>query len=291
MTNKSLKISHTLLAAVALFPWITASAQTTANPIVDFVLDASVSSGNTYQNFHQAGAGSSGVYVIGFNVDVSHVNGAPNGLGPVAGFCIELSQNIGNGTWTYEAGHLYQASAGIAGTIGTSSSNIPVGGIGDLRAARVRYLFDHFYQSSNISLWTHNSTTSNIHAFQLALWEVSHDDDLSLSNTNGSIYFSGGQGSGANAPFRNNVINLANSWLTNISNAGVTESYTSTTIDVATLISVQGTNNGPDYQDLVMGYAKGAPGYDQFTQLIPVPEPSSILSILFGSLLTLRRRR
>lgn len=281
------RVTKALMTAVCLFQCNTAWAQSIINPIVDITVDTTASPGMNYRNFNRAGAGVGTIGVVGLNVDVAAVNGKSIDLDPIAGFCIEIAETLSTGDYLYESGQLYQASAGLAGTIGTASSSIPKGGIGDLRAARVRYLFDHFYQSSNIARWTHTDTTSNIHAFQLALWEVSHDDDLSLSKTSGSIYFARPE---TNA-FRLNVINLAGSWLSEIQKADVSESYESKIYEVATLTSVKGSIDDKSFQDLVIAYAKDGPEYKQFSALLPVPEPSSILSLVLGSLLTLRRRR
>jgi hypothetical protein len=272
-----------LLSVLALAPSNTLFGQTT--PDVNFTLDIGAG-GQNYRNFNVGGAPSGNIGVVGFTVDVAGIGGNPISASPMAAFCIELSESVGESSYTYDSSYLYQASAGRAGEAGTSSLAISPGGIGQLRAARVRYLFDNFYQSSNLASWTENSTSSNVHAFQLALWELSHDNDFSLSNTSGSLYI-GSQTTAGNYTQRNNSIALAQSWLTNVNAAGIDESYQSTTYDVFALTSVTGNTDGRGFQDLVFAAPRGS----EFSTLLPIPEPSSALLALSSTLLLIRRRR
>lgn len=279
-----------LLVALVFAPVGNLFGQAIVPPQVDFTLavNTSVDPGSTYTNFNAAGAGSGDTYVIGFTVDVTAVDNVPVTLEPMASFCIELSESISATSYTFDSGLLFEASAGRAGELGTASSNIPTGGIGQLRAARLRYLFDNYYQSSSLSAWTQNSTTPNIHAFQLALWELSHDVDLSLTNTSGSIFFTGSQGS----TLRNNAIALAGSWLADIDQAGITESYVSTNYDIWSLLSSSGNpEGGRGFQDIVLAVQKNTPTHDLLVPLLPIPEPSSAVLALVGSVMLMRRRR
>lgn len=279
-----------LLVAFVFAPVPALYGQAIVPPQVDFTLavNTGVDPGATYTNFNAAGAGSGDSFVIGFTVDVTAVDNVPVTLEPMASFCIELSESISATSYTFDSGLLYEASAGRAGELGTASSSIPTGGIGQLRAARLRYLFDNYYQSSTLSAWTQNSTSPNIHAFQLALWEISHDVDLSLTNTNGSIFFTGSQSN----TLRTNAILLADSWLTAIDQAGITESYASANYDIWSLLSSSGNpEDGRGFQDIVLAVQKNTPAHEELVPLLPIPEPSSALLVLIGSLMFMRRRR
>ncbi len=275
-----------LLSVLAFFPTGYVFGQTNA---VDFSLTQGTSSAN-YSQFKAGGAPSKNQPVVGFEVDITSIGGLAVDASPMAAFCIEIAETIGNGSYEFDAGFLYEAAAGRAGEAGTASLNIQPGGIGQLRAARVRYLFDNFYESSTLSSWTQTSTTPNVHAFQLSLWELTHDEDFSLSNRNGSLYINR-QSISDTTTMRNNAISLAQSWLTRISGAGITDSYESTKYDVISLMSDTGNTDGKGYQDIVMGSLKGTTDHKTFSTLLPIPEPSSSLLALTASLLVLRRRR
>jgi hypothetical protein len=220
------------------------------------------------------------------------VNGTSVNLDPITSFCIELAEPIGLASYLFDGSQLYQASAGLAGAPGTASSNIPVGGIGALRAARVRYLFDNFYQSTNITQWRSNGAgpddpdSRKLQAFQLALWETSHDSDLSLSDTAGAIYITTPQGS----TLQDASIALAQNWLDQVDAAGITESYVSTTYDVWALTSSTGVGAGGN-QDVMLPLLKGSPAHSTLVPFLPVPEPSSAVLCLAGAMIALRRRR
>jgi len=285
-TSPPLKISlFGLLTALALAPSGALFAQTIL-PQVDFTF-ALGTGGAIYRDFTAGDTPPQGRGVVGFTVDITAVDNVPTDLPAIAAFCIELAEDIGVGSYTsFDSEYLYKASAGRAGEVGTTSSNIPTGGIGQLRAAQVRYLFDQYYTSSDLGLWTQTDANPTTHAFQLSLWEITHDSDLSLSS-GGSLYI-GAQtdGNPATINTRNNAIALAQSWLTAIDAAGITESYQSTTYDVYTLTSTTGNGlNG--YQDIVLASEKLTP----IVPLQPIPEPSSALLVVIGSLFALRRRR
>lgn len=250
-------------------------------------LDTAKDPGASYTNFRAAGAGVQSSYVIGFNVDIATVNGSAMDIDPVAAFCVELAEPVSATSYVFDAAHLYEASAGRAGELTTASSNIPTGGLGLLRAARIRYLFDQHYQSVRLSEWTQTSTSPTLHAFQLAVWELSHDTDLSLRNTGGSIHIAT-QGN----TLRDNAINLAQSWLNEVSTANIDESYESSKFEIWSLVSASGnTTNGRGYQDLLLAIDKSTPAYSNLKPLLPAPEPGSSLLCLTASLLLLRRRR
>lgn len=250
-------------------------------------LDTAKDPGSSYTNFRAAGAGLQSTFVIGFNVDIATVNGSAQDINPVAAFCVELAEPIQATSYTFTAGHLYEASAGRAGEASTASSNISTGGIGALRAARLRYLFNEHYQSVRLSEWTQTTTSPTLHAFQLAVWELSHDTDLNLTNTSGSIYV-GNQSS----TLRNNAIALAQTWLNEISAANVAETYESPKFEIWSLISESGNSgNGRGYQDVLLAFDKTSPDYETLKPLLPAPEPGATLLCLSATFLALRRRR
>lgn len=97
-----------------------------------------------------------------------------------AAFCTELSQSISaNSTFSDFTVRALETSPSVAG--GTSQGQlIPAGGIGRVKAGKVRWLFDNYYQGISISDWTNSQGA----AFQAALWDVTHDhysDNVSQS--------------------------------------------------------------------------------------------------------------
>lgn len=284
---------HALLIGASLLVPVCGFSQT-LDPDVAFTVSADLTAdpGQSYSGFHAAGAGLGSEFAIGFMVDITSVNGSPITLDPITSFCIELAEPIGLSSYVFDGSQLYQASAGLAGAPGTASSNIPVGGIGALRAARVRYLFDNFYQSMDITQWRSNGggpvdpDSRKLQAFQLALWETSHDSDLSLTDTAGAIYITGTQGT----TLGNAAVALAQNWLDAMDSAGITESYVSTTYDVWALTSSTGVGGGGN-QDVMLPLLKGSPAHSTLVPLMPVPEPSSAALCLLGTLAAMRRRR
>lgn len=86
----------------------------------------------------------------------------PGADGSFLSYCIELSQHISYGqTYSYE-------------TRALEASPQPGAGMGIARANLLRELWGRFHDGV-----TSNSTAA---AFQLAVWEISHDDGLSLSS-------------------------------------------------------------------------------------------------------------
>lgn len=286
-TSPPLKISlFGLITALALAPSGALFAQTIL-PQVDFTLATGGGTGRNYNNFKAGDAAVKNQGVVGFTVDITAVDNVPTDLPAIAGFCIEVGEGISTGSYlSFDSDYLYKASAGRAGEVGTASSNIPIGGIGQLRAAQARYLFDQYYTSSNLGLWSQTEANPNVHAFQLSLWEITHDSGLSLSS--GSLYIGAQTGTaGVGLNTRINAIALAQSWLTAVGAAGITESYQSTKYDVYTLTSTTGGTDGRGYQDIVMAREKITP----IVPLQPIPEPSSALLAVIGALFALRRRR
>jgi hypothetical protein len=274
-----------LFGAIILVSSLVPAAATTVT--FSLSLDTAKDPGSSYTGFHAAGAGLQTTYVIGFNIQLTSIDGNPVAIDPVAAFCAELAEPISVNTFTFDADHLFEASAGRAGEAVTASSGIPEGGIGLLRAARVRYLFDNYYHSVQLSAWTQTSTSPNLHAFQLALWELTHDTDMQLLDTSGLIHV----GSQSNT-LRANAVTLAESWLADVAAVGVTEDYQSINYEIWALTSASGNSaNGRGYQDVLLALDKSSPTYDQIATLLPAPEPAVSLLGLFGALAVVRRRR
>jgi len=234
--------------------------------------------GATYSDFHKAGDGTGSAFTVGFQIGVTELDGEGVDFGsPIATFCSELEEGIGAGSHELSLVGLPALARGRAGEPGTASSGIPEGGIGVLRSARVNYLFEHHYSSRDLGEWTNTFESPEIHAFQLALWEVTHDSDLDLSRTDGQIYL-GAQGD----PRRQNALELAQLWLDEIAAANVGADYVSQSWDIWALESV----GSPGKQDILIAVAAGSPE----SLLLSIPEPSLHL-LLIGAFMALCRQR
>lgn len=243
-------------------------------------LDTSIDAGLNYTQYVAGDTGPQSRFVIGFNITINSVDGNPVNVGPIAAFCSELQEPIGESTYTFTAAPLRGLAAGQGGWPGTASSGIPPNGIGPLRAARLAYLFDHHYTSVNLSEWpgeTPDERTTNIHAFQLAVWEVTHDTDLSLSDTSGLNYL-GAQTGGSNPSLRSDAVNLAQSWLNGLNDANVNASYRSDTFEFWALTSTTGNagSGGPGFQDVILASLKNSPEAELLAEYIVVPEPGML---------------
>ncbi|MGJ8656442.1 MAG: PEP-CTERM sorting domain-containing protein [Akkermansiaceae bacterium] len=239
---------------------------------VNFDLSYASSSGASYRNISAGDASSLNIEVSAFEIEINQIGGESVSFeNQFAAFCIEIGETIAEGNFTYDFESLEGISSGRAGVGGTATSEIPAGGIGDLAAARVRALFDKYYQSDDLSEWGYSDRSPLAQAFQLAIWEISHDGDLSLSDTSGAFYI-GRQSDGNNT--QKNGIDLAQSWLNELSS--ITADYESQKWDVYALESI----GNPGYQDLVFA-----------TEIGTVPEPSSALLLSLGGLATLVYRR
>ncbi len=225
-------------------------------PPVQAVSNLSISQGTLYfvNNFHQAGAGTQ----FGFPLNGFEISNAAAGWTNQVGFCIELAEPLTSSSYSsgFSSINLENISRGLAGVAGTASSAIPVGGIGAERAGRVRYLFDNHYQGAASADWTNEEYG----AFQLALWELSHDTDFSLIDNTGEIYL------GSNGTtFDNDVRGLAQTWLDAMSALGFTSTdwgnYNTTTWTVTALEHNPNPGmSGFDDQDMVVGEACSATG-------------------------------
>lgn len=275
-------IAKTLFAGV-LSAGLFASAET----LVDFTLslDTSVDPGADYDQFHEADRGFQSTYAIGFEIQIHSINGTNVNVAPVAAFCSELQESISATSYTFEARDMFELAVGQAGDPKTASSNIPEGGIGRQRAAYVNYLFDQFYLSGALDQWTYTQEMPMTHAFQLALWELTHDDDFSIVDTDGEIFI-GDQTSGSDTEQaqRDNAIDYAQIMLNQVQDADVSESYSSQKFAIWALIDV-GEDGTAGRQDVVLASAKDSATYEAISPLMPtgaVPEPATHALILIA---------
>ncbi len=100
-------------------------------------------------------------------------------------FCVELQQNIG----LHSTGNVYslinaaQASHGVGSGY---SNNISLLGIGSARVRNLEVLYGHVFGS------TYNPgalADTQKSAFQLAVWELSHDDGFNLTSGSGNQFW------------------------------------------------------------------------------------------------------
>lgn len=194
-------------------------------------------------------------------------------------FCIEMGESVSsNESYTFTTIPLAQAAGGSApggpGLDAAWGTNIPSGGIGTARAARVSWLFDNYYQGTSPTAWTYgtDSTTKNAFAFQLALWELSHDDDFTLGLPTDGLGLSGTVS--ASSDKNNWTFNAAVTMINAANAANIPSTYTSTEWEIVTLANV----GEPGTQDLV-------------TAVAAIPEPTSLALLGLGGLALLRRRR
>ena len=244
--------------------------------------------GFIFKSFHEGQKGTADLYAVAFNTEISLIDGSGVALGKIASFCTELQEDVGTTSYQFQSHPLEEVSAGRAGQTGTASVGIPVGGIGSLRAAQVRYLFDHHYQSSTLSAWTITTAEPLTEAFQIALWELTHDTDFSLTQTSGLTYM--GTQTDAKAI---NALNIATGWLNDISAANLTPDYASTTYDVWTLVSATGnTSTGYGFQDILFATTINDSRKTTLQTMSIIPEPTiSLLGLSSLGGIAFRRRR
>lgn len=285
-----------MFSAKALTPFLAAIAssclmvpESSGQSAVTFTVStSSTQSGSSFTGFNSAGAGSGTVYALGFQAQIIAVDGISYDLDPLVTFCTELAEPISATTYTFQMAPMAYAAAGRAGEEGTASSAIPAGGIGALRAARAQWLFDNHAVSEKLSDWTFSSTAPLSLAFQLALWEVTHDSDLSLTSNSGEIFI----GTQSDTT-RSNAIAIAQGWLDDLSVAGIDQSYTAQEYHLWVLTSNSGNPaNGAGFQDILIASKIGSPTDTVILEEVQlVPEPHTALMGCAGLSLLLRRKR
>lgn len=183
-------------------------------------------------------------------------------------FCTELAQTI-NLNETDASKRIFTiASADQASKNGPGSgfgANIPSTGIGSIRARNLEILYAQvFNQNYNPAALSNEEKV----AFQLAVWELSHDSDFSLTATGApSGYF--------NVSNQTMIRTQAQIWVTAVANlTGNTD---------AARMSLSVIHSGT-VQDFLIPDAV----------ITPIPEPATTAAILAGvtlGLVALRRRR
>lgn len=259
---------------------------------VDFALSVNTShdAGLSYNSLNQAGAGLEDpeAFIIGFEVDISAVGGEAVDIDPVAAFCAELTEPISTTSYTFNLNTLPRLAVGTASQAGTASSNIPAGGIGSMRAARLAYLFDQYYTSDVLTAWTMTDAAPTLHAFQLAVWEITHDTGLDLFDTSSEIHLPVQTGL-SNPTRRENGRQLAQQYLDAVdsaeTNSIIDSSYQSVNFDFYALTSA--TGNGVDgnagFQDVILAVDKATP--------LPEPKVAGFLTGMLALLTSITRRR
>jgi len=137
--------------------------------------------------------------------------------------------------------------------------------------------------SDTLEGWAQNRKTPEIHAFQLALWELTHDSDFNITDDSGEIYI-GNQTSGRNRYIkeRNSSIALAQTMLNDVNTADVNNTYISDTFAIWALADA----GNPGQQDVILATLKSSENYTNIKDLLPapaLPEPTThALMGLFG---------
>ena len=281
-----------VVPVLALVAGALVSASASAATLVDFelTLDTAVDGGSSYRQFHASEAGVGSQFAIGFQVTLQAVDGVAVDTSPIAAFCSEIQEPISAESYTFEARHLDELAAGQAAVSGTASAAIPAGGIGELRAARLAYLFDQHYTSDVLAAWTMTTAEPTLHAFQLAVWEVTHDSDLDLFDSFGEVYV-GAQ----NNTLRSNALNLAQDYLDEVASAGLSADYVSSQFAFWALTSASGNgvDGNPGFQDVILATEIGSDNEQELKPLLPTPEPGPVVLVAggLGYLLLQRQRR
>jgi len=253
MELKAFPVLPQLMAAVFFCPSIHATQAQQYEFTGTFGINGSAETG--YFDYNGDGTstpmdGTGSVFVAGITINVSAIDGNPVSETHTA-FCAELEQPFSEGTtYTFD---FVDDPANIRSF---------AGGLTNTQVGQLEFLFDNHYAGPNLAGWGTTNGVRNEHICQLALWEITHDIDLSFSNTTGSLYFTGVDPTVAEAQ---TIIGTMNGL-----GAAYFDSYDSTTWDINGLEHVSS-------QDLV------------YAELIP--EPSTALLFLVGGIFFLLVRR
>jgi len=221
--------------ALAGFSFATASAQTLTLTLNNLVPWVPVSGNAGSSKFSNTPAG-----VLNFSVTAQSEN-MPPFASTLALFCVELQQRIQRGSTgnVYSVAAVEQASSGInAG----HSANIPLGGIGADRARNLEVLYAHVFNTNyNPAALTDVQKS----AFQLAVWELSHDDGFTITSGHGTQFWVTSTGPS---------VTQAQSWVD-----WVAANYTT-----APVMELSSLHNSQKQDFLIPNYA-----------FSPIPEPST----------------
>ncbi len=140
------------------------------------------------------------MYVGTMNLSLYETGNKSNAMNTVA-FCAEISQSIrlGKDYDNYNVSSLQTANIGLS----------------EAQARNVAILYDMYYMGQDASNWTTKQST----AFQVALWELTHDDDGSMVGNGlntGNFRASGDQGSSYQENKVGTYVNEAGTYLSNV---------------------------------------------------------------------------
>ncbi len=227
-------------------------------------------------------SGSSFVGALKFTVNTStNTDIIPVSLasGDFMAFCIELKQTLNSNT-PYE----YVIDSVQNAPNPPTSSPLPGGHIGAVREGYLTKLYDLAYDTMLNALSSSSSSTRNANAaaFQLAIWELSHETSdplhVGVSQGDGTFYLDASPNPGTLL----NAINLANNWLAAVLNPNVTVDHK---YDLYALTNKTTTNTA---QDLIFAVPAGLPGSGV------VPEATAMVTwamILFSASVVSRPAR
>ena len=214
--------------------------------VVNWVIppDNAVNMSNFYEPGSASPNGSFTIYAPG-NLTIQNQN-----LSDYAAFCSDITKTlwIDQNYYDYRVVPLEYLAKENAGNIGTPGEQIPDGGIGPVRAGMLRYLVDKHFASTNS---TDAGWSANNHgtAFQIAIWEITHDQyksspiDFTVKNaTTDGVYFDYGSNSTTNKA----ILDSAELWVKDIQNKSW--DWTAYTPTVWHAVAI----NSPSSQDLVL---------------------------------------
>ena len=165
-------------------------------------------------------------------------------------FCSDITKTlyINNNYTDYRVVPLEYLAKENAGVSGTPAQQIPDGGIGPVRAGMLRYLVDQHFVSNNSTDagWSTNNTGI---AFQIAVWEITHDQ-YNVANINFTVKNATSDGFYFDYASNNStgkaILDSAEKWLNDIQNK--TWDWTAYTSTVWHPVGI----NSPSSQDLII---------------------------------------
>ena len=108
----------------AIFVLLSSVVTVEGQNLVDFTvsLETATNPGAVDTDYHQAGLGTGDAYTIGFQIDITAIDGNATSLFPLVTFCAELQEPIALQNYSFTVAPLKEESAGRAGEAGTASS-------------------------------------------------------------------------------------------------------------------------------------------------------------------------